>query len=694
MKEKKIVKEKNKLEKINFRNTVSNFRLDKKLEDTNIRENNEIVNLGKSRTFTPNNLVLLDLGKNRQQILQQKTDNSTVILFQSGKDFQGLITARDKTIGGTVTTRIKAETVRKKEKKSTHIQYDKDRIDVTDKDFTVEASYYRPTKDSKRKMVKYQGGHIIDYKFSAQNSHSDEANYVPMHYFYNMTLKEYLVKRSRSDDYIEILVYTENPPRIGVKGRKKEDVYHCIPIGIIFVQICNQKIKDIYFFPNNNFDYGMLKEDLGADDKKAEIMLPHFRLKKTLHRLFTPACIIDINNNKRIAEQDSNEKEWFEVIDNILYGMRMEKCPEDKEIISMISFSVFHRQIHIENYLDLEKNSLTKQKTFREALGVFGQYLVRYALKNALKTEFISTSMRLIFLDTITSFIEMSSLVEEKVLDRINRIVGLSFKRFLKELDNIKESMVFKELLYFANLYERLCHPKNHNLGRLYESKDIFSHVKQFANVLKVLREKVSQDGEKVSQDGENDLLNLINLFIDCQDLITYAISIDASKKKYEQNLTFLKESQSIVKSWWKKYRDDNSNSQEINQTYQTGINNFVYTSTSYSDVKKRIEHLGTEIKANYANNHKKNDYESDTNCSESKTNSTIKNTSDQKSNVKNVNNKKYDKINNNTNHSANNHNFYKQKSSQGVDTSKPVSEVKNNHVSSLNPSKTLGNKI
>ena len=75
-------------------------------------------------------------------------------------------------------------------------------------------------------------GHIIDHKYSAGNSHNEEINYIPVHYFYNAPLKEYLVQRS--DDYIEIPLFTPNSPRIGVKGDGEN--FHDIPIGIIFIR--------------------------------------------------------------------------------------------------------------------------------------------------------------------------------------------------------------------------------------------------------------------------------------------------------------------------------------------------------------------------------------------------------------------------------------------------------------------------
>src|SRR5690606_646780 len=95
-----------------------------------------------------------------------------VIPFRMGSESQGIVRANNRSIAGSVTGKISTTTKRKDEKKKTFIQYDRDRLITVGKDFPVRKNNYRS-------RVYYDGGHLIDHKYTAQGSHVDPRNYVP-----------------------------------------------------------------------------------------------------------------------------------------------------------------------------------------------------------------------------------------------------------------------------------------------------------------------------------------------------------------------------------------------------------------------------------------------------------------------------------------------------------------------------------
>ncbi|MCB1118356.1 MAG: hypothetical protein KDK65_00190 [Chlamydiia bacterium] len=177
-----------------------------------------------------------------------------VQIFQAGSDSQGLINDQGTVAAASVSTSIKTTTARKDETKGTYIQYDKDRVNTKRRDFSV--SSVNP-----KGVVNYDGGHLIDHQFSAGKSHRTKENYVPQIERYNKPYKPHLVRKKRCDAFIEIPLYTPNPPTIGVIGKPK--VADKIPVGIIFVQIKDKKIVNVYYFPNNNIDYYRVEKRLG-----------------------------------------------------------------------------------------------------------------------------------------------------------------------------------------------------------------------------------------------------------------------------------------------------------------------------------------------------------------------------------------------------------------------------------------------
>lgn len=154
------------------------------------------------------------------------------------------IIVKDSTFSGaSIDTVIRTTTKRKDEKKTTFVQYDKDNVQQNGKDFCVDATYLSSKEIQK---CNYDGGHLIDHKFSAQGSHTDRYNYVPQLYYYNRWIKENIVKDL--DGYLELPLFTPNPPTIKVKDEARSDP---IPIGILLVSLNASQISDMYYFPNN-----------------------------------------------------------------------------------------------------------------------------------------------------------------------------------------------------------------------------------------------------------------------------------------------------------------------------------------------------------------------------------------------------------------------------------------------------------
>jgi len=145
-------------------------RLTQKLAGSSLASSSSApVNWNQSRSVTPGGLF----GYKGQRGLQFASfDKETgVQLYRSRNDSHGLIAQEGRVVAASVTTVIKTGTARKKENKGTYIQYDKDRDDKKGKDFDVDVLRYQ-------NRVNYEGGHLIDHKFSAQNSHYESQPFV------------------------------------------------------------------------------------------------------------------------------------------------------------------------------------------------------------------------------------------------------------------------------------------------------------------------------------------------------------------------------------------------------------------------------------------------------------------------------------------------------------------------------------
>ncbi|MCI0382718.1 MAG: hypothetical protein L0207_06705 [Chlamydiae bacterium] len=454
-------------------------RFEKKKLSLNIPDPNSVSlkNWNLSRVFTPGDSFgyLTPMGL--------EFANGEVQLFKSIHDSQGLIKENEKVVAASVSTHIKTTTKRTSENKSTHIQYDKTRV-KQGKDFSVIST------NSKGK-TNYEGGHLIDHKFSAKDSHTTEENYIPELRMYNSPIKEYLV--NRSDAYVEIPLYTFNSATIGVMKSKKS---HLIPVGIIFVQINKDKIEDVYYFPNNNVDYEGLKKKLHLTKDIAKNLIPYFKLKRSLHIFFQCALITDMKNyanGKSI--QSAIEEKFFALMEHVSLGMSLVECDNDAEEISAVAFAVLNEEeMDPRLFLDCTQNqwNTIKDQPLQPPFKALGEFIIKYGLKNCLKTEVLSIESRLVFASLIIDFIDHREEIKQKAMDFIEDLAE-EFESTLDELDQIKKNMNQEELFFYANLYQRLSSVFNHDLineNLAVYFKEPFEFFYQFIDILKYISKK------------------------------------------------------------------------------------------------------------------------------------------------------------------------------------------------------------
>lgn len=564
-------------------------RLIKKLENVHIEEKSS-VEWSDSRFVTPNSLTFLKRGNQGKPVILDEKDDTSLVVYTSGTSSQGLITAKNRTIGGSVTTAIHTLTERKDEKKSTCIQYDKKRVDTVGKDFFIQVENYRGT-------INYQGGHIIDHKFSAADSHTAEINYFPAHYFYNSPLKEHLVQRSSC--YIEIPLFTHNPPRIGVKGNISN--FHEIPIGVIFIQLSEEKMKNAYFFPNNDYDYESLKISLGITKNFAKSIVPYFKLKPSLLRLLIPACIMDVQHDPRkVREQNIHENRMFDIMNDIEAGMSRSEYSDEQDLISRISFDVINNdEVKIHDFLDITGKELKKikQSSMQHPFNELGNFLIQYALKNALKSEVISTNSRLIFLNVIIDHFECFSSLNEERLCIIDDMQN-SFKRSLKELRNIAETMDEKELLFLSHTYQRLVDPFTQAFRSqgysIYNISDVESYYQELLEVLKIVDRKI-----KVEKMDKDSLFSLISLYIDVQNSVACWFTENPFEEMQVEEMQDFRQFLKLIRPKAEKWLGYFSGGC---WSFSTGIDRESNLTTSLGFLNQKIKYLGTKSSVTFRN--------------------------------------------------------------------------------------------
>jgi hypothetical protein len=448
---------------------------------------------------------------------------------------QLLITEDELSLGASVTTSIKTTTARKNESKQTYIQYDKDAVRQEGCDFTVNSKNGNGTAN-------YDGGHLTDHKFSAEGSHTDAFNYIPQHHAYNRWIKESIVKQrtgkaapSNIEGYVEIPLYTPNPPKIKVCAEKR---YDAIPIGIILVTLKNQAIVDAYYFPNNQYNYSTLQGKLKLPRFSGSKIAPYFKLKKDLHPLLMPAIIYDGRHNNILhTQQVRSEKKKVDVVDALVDGMSdLSLDDEETTIATLASNTLFQKNVDLANILDLSEQQVThlnkgqtNPKALTQSFNVLGQFLIEYAMGNTLKSEVLMPTSRIMFLNIMIDFFDNfhqfkgSSL---KALEYMHTTFLDAFKKSLTALDQQKEKMNLRDLLYFANLYEKLSTESMHNAnhygyGAGEDFEDIHNSLHEFIGVLRTLKETVKQEPPTCAQ-----MQNLVHVFEGAQQNLSFVIKI------------------------------------------------------------------------------------------------------------------------------------------------------------------------
>lgn len=531
--------------------------------------------------------------------LYKESDDSTgVILYKQSPQLgvtsrsQGIFQASASS-AASVDTSIRTPIARKNEKKGTHIQYDKSNVKQKRKDFSVDAQNDKGTAN-------YDGGHLVDHKFSAQGSHTDSSNYVPQHHYYNRWLKEHLVKSVSG--YLEIPLYTPNPPLIKVLG---EDRYDRIPIGILLVTLGNSSVTNMYYFPNNQYNYRTLEAKAKITKKKAGIIASYFKLMPQFHNLLWPAIIYDIKRrDANLARQLTQETKGTKTMESLVAGMAVLSLDEEgeEEAMSVLASNVFHQStVSLSNILCIDEDQIelmklgqANQDALNQAFNVFGQFAVEYAIKNSLKSEILSTHSRIMFANIITDFIECYEQVTEEAMGQIDNTFSDVYMPTLNKLLDIKSRMNLRDLIYFANLYEKLSSPFIHDAlhqgYKVFGEMDIFDNLFIFFDVLEVLFEKTFFEKPDREQ-----MQNLIDLFIQAQSHLDYAVETGFPAEEFEEQHKFLKESKKRVKQW-------NLVTNSTSGTYQTSPNSMRSFRSAQGYHELRIGSLGADRSAKYPN--------------------------------------------------------------------------------------------
>jgi hypothetical protein len=452
---------------------------------------------------------------------------------------QGLVihTERARSFGASVDTSIQTKTKRKDEITLTHVQYDKARIQQVGKDFEADDSY--------------DGGHLIDHKFSAEDSHTANNNYVPQHHFYNRWIKEGIVEDASVSGYLEIPIYTPNPPTIKVKGKAR---YDQIPAGMLLVTFRGEKIGDVYYCPNDRYDYRACQANLGMPGAKS--MGKYFKLKPAFHKLLAPAIIYyDVRTkDTNIILQQKKEAEGVDAMDQLVKGILDIDLSAEESLIANLAFDTFNeRAIDVANLLDVPPPQLSGMTSgqanpdaFQQAFDALGQFLVKYSMENVSKSEVLMTCSRIRLADIVTRLIGWSALSEEELESVID---GKAYRTNLEELWNMRAHMSLQDIICFAKLYQQLAANPKHALYsdgyKPFEGMDFVTSVERFSHILLDLYNKqIREETPDASQ-----VQSLVHLF---EAAYASLSSVGAYPEvELEKYLGYLKFAKGQIKERW-----------------------------------------------------------------------------------------------------------------------------------------------
>jgi hypothetical protein len=586
-----------------------------KLYQEKIEDKDEVTEIGTgwydARLITPGTQVYLK-DESTYKLHKQTSDPVALHLYKknpgqtdSKSQSHSLLKSSSESVAVSVDTSRRTQTKRGDEKKKTDVQYDKSHISQKGKDFKVDANKVS-SKNKPEDKANYDGGHLVDHKFSAQGSHTDGFNYVPQHHFYSRWLKESIVKSAHG--YLEIPLFTSNPPMIKVLG---EDRYDAIPIGILLAPLMNLQIQDMYYFPNNQYNYRQLQLDLGLKcSRVAEI----FKLKPAFHQLLWPAIIHDVRaRDANLARQLAQEAKGGNVVNALIDGMSIIDLDDEEEVISSLASDVIHQaDVDVSNVLCIGKSNLkalnkgqANPTALNQAFNALGQFLVDYAMKNALKSEMLTTHSRIMFANIITDFIECYHQVSDKALKCVDNAYKDVYKATLKELWKIKNKMNSRDIIYFANLYQKLSSPFIHhalfNGYKMVEHMDFEENVIKFITILQEIH-----DNPRKKNPDQSEMQNLVDLFLDAQEHLSYIVCNGYPFSELRVQSHFLKSAKAKVKQW-------DSLSSASSGSFQTSPN----SATSFRKVddlnKALISYLGTNSSLTYQNDDDSQEEEDDT---------------------------------------------------------------------------------
>jgi hypothetical protein len=502
------------------------------------------------------------------QLHKQDTDLVELHLYQqlpaqaaTQSPSHGLIKTDASSLAISVDTSIQTQTNRKKETKTTFVQYERT-IQQAGKDFIVDPCILDAndvqvlTPKKRNPYANYDGGHLVDHKFSAQGSHVDAANYVPQHHYYNRWLKECIV--DDADGYLEIPLFTSNPPMIKVKGKPR---YDAIPVGILLVPLKQFRILDMYYFPNNQFNYRKCQVNLEIpSDGMAQRMIANFKIRREFHRLLLPAIIYDIKTRHvDLAQQLTHEANGTGVVGELVDGMSLLSLDDEEAALSTLASDVIHQtDVKISNILGLPQTTIAamnrgqrNQGALSQAFNALGQFLVDYAMKNALKSELISTHSRIMFANIITDFIDCrySDDVSDQAFNRVDNAYKDVYPATLKELWKFRKHMNLRDLLYFANLYQTLASSFMHSADcegyKVWEHMDYDENVLKFIKILEFLYNKSNQAPLNQSQ-----MQNLVDLFSEAQGSLSYVVCNGYPREELVDQRVFLEKAKERVFEW------------------------------------------------------------------------------------------------------------------------------------------------
>ncbi|MCE5317183.1 MAG: hypothetical protein LLG04_07455, partial [Parachlamydia sp.] len=410
----------------------------------------------------------------------------SIVLFHAFDNSQGLIlNPKGTVLAASVTTSIVATAKRK----GTLIQYEGDIIQGAD--FQVPTHYLRKSKRGQEKrVIFYSGCHFIDHQFSAGLSDNDYRNFYPGHHYLNSPLKNELVKGC--DAFIEIPIYTPNPPLIQAK---KYHYHQPIPVAVLLVIIKQDQVDSVYCFPNNNYDYRsiLVKKNITSKPYSPHI-LPHFQLKKSLHALLTPAVIHTLNHDQtEPQEQHLQERRFHKLFDKLAEGTTAKSWEKATSATARLAKQVLlKKRVRTATMLKLPFEEIVDYH-FQQAYDAAAEYLIQHALNNGLKSEILSIRNRLYFIQIIIHLIENEEELSMRGFKYLNQLYP-AMEQALNEIYEQKEKLTLQDLFQSARTFSYLTADhiyyfakEDHNI---FNSDEFMDRFGQFIELIKALQEK------------------------------------------------------------------------------------------------------------------------------------------------------------------------------------------------------------